>query len=808
MIDPSPTPLASPATVRALELPGLLAVLAELAATDLGREQVLASEPLGDPEAFERQRRLYEEAAALVEQQRLVSSFDFPLGDLLAELASGRPGAAGLALVHLKDLLDATEEIRKRLAEVRPGTSDPLQPELARLAETLPDASPLARQIARTLDRRGQVREDASPKLATLRGRIRRVRDSLYSDLKGIVDTQRENLSEETIPLRGGRLVLMLSSGSKGRVQGLTHGRSATGKSFYFEPLEVVESNNELQQATEDEEAERNRILAELLAEARRNLPSIEAHGVFLAELDRLQAAVRFAQLTGGRLAELAPRGQLRLVGARHPLLLPELAELRQAALGQGGHGGEVIPLDLDLAESSRALIVTGPNAGGKTVALKTVGLLALFHQCGYPVPAAAGTALPPLSALVATVGDEQDLLADRSTFSGRLLRLREAWEAAGPESLVLLDELGSGTDPEEGAALSISLLEELLARGTLALITTHLTPLAAAALEMPEATCAAMQFDPATGSPTYRLLPGPPGGSEALALARRLGLPRAWLDRAETRLGTGHRDLRRLLEELEAVRTELAAEQRRLARHNAELELAEARLERSREALEQERRSVGQRLRVELESFRADVRQKLSREMDRLREELAKGRRRGLPREAEERLFREQPELVAEAPTAEHPLVEGQAVRHQGLGWEGMLEKLEGSKAEVGVRGKRVRCRAEELIGLGPDKVLGGPARARPIPATSGPAAAEVPVEIHLIGQRVEPALEHLDVYLDQALLAGRQEVRVVHGHGTGRLRQAVREHLRGHPAVIGQRPGAPNEGGNGATVVELRGA
>ncbi len=799
--------LLSSASARALELPSLLALLAELAATDLGRERLLRLSPHLDRAALDEARRRFDETHALVAERRLVGSFDQPLGGLLEQLGSGRAGLVGQALVQLNDLLAATAEIRNRLLD--PAHVDSAGRErfasLSGLARQLPDLAALSRQIQKCLDRRGEVREDASPKLSSLRERIRRVRDGLYGELKRHLEVDREHLSEETIPMRGGRLVLVLASGARGKVPGLVHGRSATGKSFYFEPLSVVESNNNLQQAVEDEEAERQRILAELLAAARRALPELQSHASFLGEIDALQAMVRWAQLCGGQLAEMAGADELVIRGGRHPLLDGSFAELRERSLGQGGHRGRVVPLDLELSKERRTLIVTGPNAGGKTVVLKTVGVLALLHQCGLPVPAGPGTRLPLLSRLVATVGDEQDLLADRSTFSGRLVRLKEAWEMAGEGALVLLDELGSGTDPEEGTALASALVEGLLAKGCWTLITTHLVGVATAALELPGAGCAAMEFDPQTGAPTYHLIPGPPGGSEAIALARRLHLPAEWLDRAEARLTGEHRDLRRLLTELERTRVELAAERDRLERERSGHELARARLARESAALEAERTTLSRRLKSELEAFRSETRKKLRDEVAKLRTELEGGRRKGLEASAEARLFAQAPTLPEPEVVDELPPTLGGRVRHRAFGWEGTLEKLQDTKAEVVVRGKHLRCALEELVGVS----AGTPEKQRPTVELRRPvsdALVEPPRELHLIGKRVEPALEEIDAYLDQALLAGEAEVRLVHGHGTGRLRDAVREHLRRHPAVVSSRPGGDNEGGNGATVVVLR--
>jgi DNA mismatch repair protein MutS2 len=808
--------ILSAATAQALEFPSLLAVVARLAATDLGTERVLSLVPAEDVNELRIRRRRFEEASRVsggVGGAPLVPNFDVPLGELLDRLTTGRPPLEGIDVVRLADLLKASRAAAFRIAQ-----SDPPTPELRSLAAGLPELSELLRKIERTFDRRGEVREDASPRLASLRGQIRRVRDQLYKDLGEFVTQHKDELSEETIPMRGGRLVLVLQAGSRGRSGGLVHGRSATGKSFYFEPLHVVESNNNLQQSVEDEEAERRRIVAELVAAARAALPDLEAHADFLGELDLLQAAVRFAEVSEGHLPEIGARHELRLVAARHPLLDPRLAGLRSEALGQAGHSGTIIPTDLVLEGARRVLVVTGPNAGGKTVSLKTAGILAFAAQCGLPIPAAPGSRVPFFTRLVATVGDEQDLLADRSTFSGRLLRLKEAWEEAGPDSLILLDELGSGTDPEEGAALAVSLLEGLLEHGALGIITTHLAQLAAAALEMDGAACAAMEFDPATGRPTFRLVPGPPGASEAIALGRRLGLPAEWLDRAEARLGTEHRDLRRLIAEVDRVRQELAETRDRLAEETADAEKLRRRLAAELAAIEEERRTVGRKLKGDLDSFRRETLERLRKEVERLREEFEGGRRRGLEAEAVERLFEAAPELIPEEPIASGALAVGEKARHAQLGWEGVIEKLEPGRAEVAVRGKRIRCRPEDLI---PIHTPAGPAprmsereltrergRRRAAVSAGEEENPEVAPEVNLIGQRVEPALEVLDAYIDQALLSSRKEVRVIHGHGTGRLRQAVREHLRAHRGVSELRSGAANEGGDGATVVTLKSA
>ena len=789
----------SDATASALELPSLLKLIACQAACDLGHRRLSELRPTADEAGWQRHRGRYEEAARLLAARPWVPLCEQPFAPLLAALADGGRSLTGRDLVEIRTLLRISADAVERLQE-----QDPPCEQLAALTAELPDTSEIRRSLERTFDARGEIRENATPRLAELRSRLRSVRQGLYDQLRQLAGEHREHLNEETVPMRGGRLVLVLQAGARGRVPGLVHGRSGRGKSFYFEPLETVEKNNQLQQTSEEEEAEKRRIVAALIRQLRAEFDALQAHAALVAELDMLQAMARFAHSCDGRMAERAPRHRLDLRAARHPLLDPRLEELRREALGTPGHTTPIVPLDLELDADRRAMVITGPNAGGKTVALKTLGLLALAHQSGLPIPAGPGTRLPFFDAVVATVGDDQDLLADRSTFSGRLLRLREAWEAAGPDSLLLLDELGSGTDPDEGAALSTAILEGLLERRGLVLITTHLSQVAARALEAEGAFCAAMLFDAASG-PTFRLVPGPPGGSEALALARRVGLPQSWLDRAEELLGPEHRDLRRLLAEVERTRHELAETHARLETELADAARLRRRLAESEAAMAEERKALGKTLKKQLDAFRDETAR-------RLREEVERGRRRGLAAAAVERLFEDAP-AFAEEDEGAGEIETGRLVRHRRMGWTGTVDKLERGQATVVAGGKSLRCAVDDLVAVDPR--AGAPAkknRYRPpaAPAVRTPASdlggGEVR-ELHLIGERVEPALESLDRFLDQALLASRPSVRIVHGHGSGRLRSAVREHLRGHPAVAAQRPGKADEGGDGATVVDLAG-
>jgi DNA mismatch repair protein MutS2 len=788
--------IASRETLTALEWPALVALVADEARTDLGAAVLAALEPTADAAELARRRAAHDEVARLAVDGALVPSLDTAFAPLLERLETGLPPLDGSEILTLARLLEAGAAAIERIR-----AADPPVAELSRRLDGLGDPAGLLAHVRRVLDRKGQVRDDASPRLAELAREVRGARDRLYTRLEKVRDANRELFGEETVPMRGGRLLLVLSSGARGRTPGLVHGRSSSGKSFYFEPLDVVEDNNQLATAVEEQEAERRRLLAELLSAFVAELPLVRAIAGEVAALDALEAAGRFAAAVGARLPELAEPGRLRLVGARHPLLDPRLAGRRERVLGSAGHTGPVVPLDLELTAERRVLVITGPNAGGKTVAAKTLGLAVLAAQAGLPVPCEAGTVLPIVGSLIATVGDEQDLLADRSTFSGRLARLGEAWDAAGPGALALLDELGSGTDPEEGAALGVALLEHLLERRSFALFTTHLAKVAAAALERDGAGCAAMEFDPDSGRPLYRLRPGAPGGSEALALARRLGLAPSWIARAEQLLGPEHRDLRRLLAELEATRAELARATLAAEEQRQEASLAAARLERERATLEAERRMVGRKLQGELGAFRERVQRELADVEQRLRREFEAGRRRGVAAEELARRFEAAPTLAAEAEAAPAgPIEVGARVRHRALGWSGRLERLDGDRVEVAVAGKRVRARRGDLVAVGSERRVPD---ARP-PVEPGEATA--PAELMLLGRRVEEALDEIDDFLDRGLRAGLREARIVHGHGTGRLRDAIREHLRRHPAVVTYRAGAPNEGGNGATVVALR--
>jgi DNA mismatch repair protein MutS2 len=865
-------PICDWATARALELDRFVRLLQSFACTDLGQARIAALQPRPTDSAPESggadwdqpaQRRALGEALAglfgggdLVrpldgEETSNPPSDDSTPGVEADDRTSGEiSGAEPDSLQRLRALLDRTSAgldggTLVRLATVA-GAVGAVAKRLERsdedtvillLDEWNLDQSALrefAELVLRRLDPRGEVRPDATPALRALSQRVHRARRALYRQFEAYVQEHQEVLAEPTLSAREGRLTALLPAGHRGRLAGLHHGRSATGRSYYFEPFELVEANNETQEARGDEEAERARIVAELAAAARACSKQLGRALDLWGLLDEQQAIARFSRAAQAQYVEDADEGVgLRLIQARHPLLDPQLRSMRRRALGESGHDGEIVPLDLEFGEA-RVVVITGPNAGGKTVALKTVGLLSLLHASGLPVPSLAGSRLPAFRRVIAVIGDEQDLLHDRSTFSARLLRLREVWEDADRGSLILLDELGSGTNPQEGAALSEPLLERLIEVGASAVLTTHLVELAALAHELPGALCAGMEFDPIAERPRFRIRIGPPAGSQALALGRRLGLPSAWLAAAEKRLGSEYRTLISLIAEVEEQRDAAVAESARAASLRADQEILTRRLEQQEAELREKSKTLRTQLDQRLKEARAEARTRLENEVTRLAQAARERAERGdlasvagarALHSAVERVVRpiaeDAEQLLGQEPEPRSagPPVQGASVRHRTLGWRGVLESVQGRQATVAAAGKRLRCALDDLVtepatlsaaaGSSTSRRAARGRSAPPVGRVSGAGAAggaEVATELNLIGQRVEPALSLLDDYLDKALLNGLESVRVVHGHGTGRLRDAVRRHLSDHPVALEFTPAEPRQGGNGATQVVLQ--
>jgi len=684
-------------------------------------------------------------------------------------------------------------------------------PILAAHRERLPSFEALLQRAAKLFGEDGGLKDDASPQLAAIRARLRRRRGEVSRLLEKLLDERREALGDALVVLRNDRYCLPVQASARGRVPGIVHDRSGSGQTVFVEPMEVIESNNDLALTAAEERREVERLLSEFGREVLAQADELRDAVAGLAALDALEAKVAFGEMGAGRLPEISDDEGWILRRARHPLLDARYEKLRRRVLGETREGREAVPLDFELAPDKRLLVVSGPNAGGKTVVLKTAGLFSLLAQCGIPIPADAGTRLPVFRSIRTEIGDAQAILSDRSTFSSSMETLAAILAGAGPGTLALIDEIGGATDPEEGSALAVAFLEAYLESGGRALATTHLSGVKNFAGSRPDALCAAMEFDEKTGRPNYRLHPGLAGRSRAMAVAREQGIPEAVLARSREILGEAW-------ERRERAENEAEQALERLRRLEAELARERDTAARETERLESERRRLGEERAKMLaeglagfERARRELARKVSEELDLARHEstrLAQASAARLLEEAE-RAAEAEP-VIAEAREEEERrsrrVEVGELARIRGLGSEGRVVAFDGDWAHLEFRGKRMRVRRSDLEPMG----AGGGKRER----ASGKPAAEIPraessgpiVEVNLIGQRVEEAIDAAERALDQALVSGASRLRVIHGHGTGRLREGIREHFRSHPAVEKLRSGDRSEGGNGATILELR--
>jgi DNA mismatch repair protein MutS2 len=697
--------------------------------------------------------------------------------------------------------MKAVQAVRRAL-----GRAD--TPLLVERASRIPDLQAVVDAATRIIGPDGAVRDDASTELAALRRRLRRRRSDVSQRLEKMLETRRDVLADAVVVLRNDRYCLPVTASARSRVAGIVHDRSGSGQTVFVEPLEIVEANNELALAAAEEKREVERLLTSLGRQVLDRAEDLLAATAELAELDAIEAAIDFGALCGARVAEISDDGRWTLAGARHPLLDPRLADLRRRALGETRDAKEAVPLDVDLAPAQRLLVVSGPNAGGKTVVLKTAGLFSTMAQAGLPVPAGPGTRLPVFGAISTEIGDAQQILADRSTFSSSMETLAHVLETASPDRLALVDEIGSATDPEEGGALAVAFLEEYLARGGRAIVTTHLSAIKAFTEARKDAVGAAMEFDEKTGRPTYRLHPGLSGRSRALSVAERQGLPPRVLSRARELLGAAWERRDRAESEAEAALERLRRSEEELAR-----ERDATRKERERLAAEraESSRKREQMLEAGLASFeraRTELARKVEREIASIREDAA----RSASESAAQVIARAESETSGDAvlEARDERLARGRALepgdraRLRGARTEGVVATIEEDSAWLEVGGKRMR------VPLGELERASGPAQStpspRPSPGGRGSDSSAITPEINVIGRRIDEAIEEVEKALDSAIAGGADHLRVVHGHGTGRLRDGLRDHLRKHPSVSRLRAADPREGGNGATIVELK--
>jgi DNA mismatch repair protein MutS2 len=783
-------------SLRLLEYDRVTAAVAARAAGSGARARLLAWRPRAD--AVERARENALLGAAIRRQGEPDPWCRVGAGDLAPRLApEAREALDGAGLVEVLGWLEAARETCALWSDEGARARFP---GLAGLVDGLPDVEVLRRRLASSLEPDGRVADGASPDLA----RLRRGLEQGERGVQQRLERWAHGFGESAYVTRHGeRFVALVPAAGFPRRRGIVHDVSGSGHSLFVEPLELCDANNAVMELRAGVGEEERRILLELAAAVRRAGPELESLEAALVHLDSLHARARWAAEFGAIAVE--PGGErLALRAARHPLLA--MGEARSA----------IVPLDLELTAPGRILLVSGPNMGGKTVLLKTVGLAVALAHSALPVPAAEGSAVPEMDAIVADLGDEQSVDEGLSTFAAHLRALAQMAERAGPRCLVLCDELGAGTDPEEGGSLGRAVLEHFAARGAWGVVTTHLGSLKRAAGEVRGVVNGSLEFDLAGMAPRYRFLAGVPGASHALAVAERLGFPPALVARARSLAPAEAVALERLLAELQETRARLEDERAQLARAEAAAQAAamegRAAAEAARRALEELRRRLTRESEVVLsharelwQTVRREARraEKTRAGAERIGAELGavEGEMEALRRTAEQALGAPSP-----APGLAGPLEAGRRVRVRSLDVE--AEVVSGPDSEGRVLLRRgswsIHSHVGQLEAVGPAAVGGAEA---PALRASWNAPEEAPgLEVDLRGMEADQALRSLDQGLDRAVLSGFSELRVIHGVGRGVLRAVVERHLRGHPQVAAQRLGGVGEGGRGVTVVGLR--
>ncbi len=801
------------AELEAVEFPAMVELIAAGARTRLGREAIARMQPWDERCGLRRLRQ--RELATLWEQQPSslpIAEFDEAYDEIM--------NAAGWLLPEhwrqLRSGLSAVSSLLRSVAGIPWPDDQPGEPGtyigidlLGITARLLPDPSSIVAQLTRCFLEDGQLDPMRIPELAALHRDRQRCFQAVQNRLQKILKDHSEAAQEANIVERNGRFCLPVRQERKGSIPGLVLDRSSSGATVFVEPFEVVGMNNDFVEADREYTQAVHAFLRRLLDDLRTRRHDFERWHGFQAEVDETLALLRWRTLCEGVLPVLGHE-RLRLFEARHPLLLPAI----RMALELEPLDHEVVSLNLDLNADCPGLVISGSNTGGKTVVLKTVGLLMSLAQSGCAIPAEDGSETPPLPTLHADIGDHQTLIGSLSTFSSHIVHLKHILDQAKPGGLVLLDELGTGTDPKEGAALGTSVLQALSRRHCWVLCSTHLGEISRWALRHSKFQNASVQFDEERLAPTYRLLVGMPGQSRALTIAAKLGLPKFVLEQAHRVLGKQEQDWREFLKQLEADRV-------RLLEEAASLKEKEAALEKDQRILSQREEN----LRLQQEKSQRDSQEKLQRVLDfidhesrRLVKEIKEKQKSTesfsvdrLGTEARERVKTieqiAQAELaVGVVPKRSVDVVwrEGTYVRHRGLGVEGKLAAIKGTRAAIQTaQGRSMEVRLDELEPIARQEME---SPSRPGRVRVRAESLDIESEINLIGRASDDVDFEIHRFVEESLAAGQKFIRIVHGHGTGRLKAAVREALKGHPGITKVEDAPQNQGGAGATVITLR--
>ncbi len=802
-------------TFRTLEFEAIRALVLSHAGSAAGQDRVQALTPHTETGAVRAALSRTTEGTVVLRVLGRQPYHDLPhIAPALQEAGVAGTFLEPLALSDVASFIEGAIEIGQRVARAEGA------PELARLAAGVSDESEVASAIRRAILPGGDVADNASPRLSEIRRTLTRLKSQLQSVMESYLQGKDADrlLQDKLVTTRNDRYVLLLKAEHRGSIPGIIHGSSGSGASLFVEPMPAVEVNNDIVSMTEEEREEVIRILRGLTSRVRDRGPHLSRSVEILGELDFVQAMALVARDMDATLPEIVDaRAGLRLLQARHPLLMTSVVERVGIARRSTR---EPVPVTIEVKDGATVLVISGPNTGGKTVALKTVGLMALMAQSGLHIPAAPGSSLPVFRRVYADIGDEQSIAANLSTFSAHLANIVSMTKDLATPALVLLDEVGAGTDPTEGGALGVAIVDMFRARGAMVIATTHHGLMKAYAQATAGVAPASFGYDPATYEPTYRLELGTAGRSLALEMAERLGLPTETVKDARSRLDLKEAQAEALLKKLEEDQATLRAAEKDLAGRRLEIESAEARVTLAE-------REITARKKTEIETFARELRRRgeeavrkaaLSIEdtIRKLEEERrssaaavakAKSSVARLVRQAQDEVIAESGGVVErEEEVAPAAVSIGSRVKVRSLGVTGEVMSLHDGEAELAISGKRMRVPRTELVGLGGPA---GPRGATSRSSASAGRAADKPTatgssEINLVGLTVDEALPKLDKALDNAAIAERSQLRVIHGFGQGILRRAVAEFLEGHPHVA--KVNVASEGRGGVTVVELR--
>jgi DNA mismatch repair protein MutS2 len=796
-----------------LEFDRLKEIVSRFTTCAPGRRSTEALAPQQDVAALDAEFALVREAVAYL---RAGSELGFgSLADPEQWLARLALPASVLSIAELLDVASLAETVHGVRQAFK--SDAPKYPRLAERAAALADLRHLSAAIRRAIHPNGEISDDASPQLKRIRVGISQARGRIQKSLENILRARGGPAGEDYITLRNDRFVIPVRASDRRAVPGVVHGASATGQTVFVEPLEAIDLNNRLVQLTEEEMAEIARILEELTERVRADRGPLEAAARGIAHLDSILGRGRFAREFDCAMPEFSAGNSLRLDAARNPVLENTLRP----------QGRKTMPLTVAQGGDETVMVISGPNTGGKTVALKTVGLAALSAQSGIPV-AAERAEVPVFDLVLADIGDEQSITADLSTFSAHMLNLKSMLDTATSRSLILVDEMGTGTAPEEGAALAVALLEEFRALRALTIATTHHDRLKEYASTTPGIVNAAMEFDEVNLRPTYRLLVGVPGTSSGIEIARRLGLPSRVVEHARASLSPESREAHGLIAYLHRSRDEMDEIKRQAREELAQLETERRSLQ--TEWVERQKKRIG-----ELEKNFAETQKRLESEVARLTAEIHdRALRAQLEKQSSKRMGKissearaeadaavvetlaaSQPDLGATAPGPAKPvapelLSAGQRVEVKGFKQPVVFRRHDGRTAEVQAGPLRMKVALSDIVGLEAESkpANAAVAAARPRGITVSAQASDEPVadEINVIGNTVEEATRRVDKFLDEAALAGMPSVRIIHGYGTGALRRGLAEFLNAHPLVEKIAHEKPERGGEAVTVAELK--